>query len=82
VALPRKGALGLIDYEKAFCADQDPGRDIYALRGIDRSAGCLVVVRPDQYTANVLPLDALEDVAGFFSAVLLPARDAAVIRTG
>jgi phenol 2-monooxygenase len=82
LALPRKGALGLIDYEKAFCADQDPGRDIYALRGIDRSAGCLVVVRPDQYTANVLPLDALEDVAGFFSAVLLPARDAAVIRTG
>ena len=26
LARPRKGALGLIDYEKVFCVDPDPGR--------------------------------------------------------
>lgn len=74
LALPRKGALGLIDYEKAFCADPAPGRDIYELRGIDRAAGCLVVVRPDQHVAHVLALDALGELDAFLSAILLPAR--------
>jgi phenol 2-monooxygenase len=78
LALPRKGALGLIDYEKAFCVDPDPGRDIYALRGIERTAGCLVVVRPDQYVANVLPLDALDELDAFLSAFMLPARHAQI----
>ena len=73
LARPRKGALGLIDYEKVFCVDPDPGRDIYAMRGIDRASGCLIIVRPDQYVANVLPLDALNEVDAFFSAFLLPA---------
>jgi hypothetical protein len=82
LALPRKGALGLIDYEKAFCVDPGPGRDIYALRGIDRAWGCLVLVRPDQYVANVFPLDALDEVGAFFSAFMLPARDEAVLRRG
>jgi phenol 2-monooxygenase len=77
LALPRKGALGLIDYEKTFCVDPDPSRDIYPLRGIDRAAGCLVVVRPDQYVANVLSLDALDEVSAFFAAFLLPARSQA-----
>jgi phenol 2-monooxygenase len=72
LALPRKGALGLTDYEKAFCVDPDPGRDIYALRGIDRASGCLVLVRPDQYVANVLPLDAVDEVGAFFSVFMLP----------
>jgi phenol 2-monooxygenase len=80
LALPRKGALGLIDYEKAFCVDLDPGRDIYALRGIDRASGCLVVVRPDQYVANVLPLDELDTLDAFLSAFLLPARQEALLR--
>ena len=55
--LPRKGRYGLLDYEKMFCADIKSGHDIFALRGIDREAGCMVVVRPDQYVAQVLPLD-------------------------
>jgi phenol 2-monooxygenase (NADPH) len=80
LALPRKGALGLIDYEKAFCVDPGPGRDIYAMRGIDRAAGCLVVVRPDQYVANVLPLDALDEIGAFFAAFMLPARLEASLR--
>jgi phenol 2-monooxygenase (NADPH) len=82
LALPRKGALGLIDYEKAFCVDPGPGRDIYAMRGIDRAAGCLVLVRPDQYVANVLPLDALDETGAFFAPFLLPARHEAALRNG
>jgi phenol 2-monooxygenase (NADPH) len=73
LARPRKGALGLIDYEKAFCVDPDPGRDIYAMRGIDRDSGCLIVVRPDQYVANALPLDAHGELDAFFSVFMLPA---------
>ena len=65
--LPRKGTLGLIDYEKVFCADPRPGRDIFDLRGIDRELGCLVIVRPDQFVAHVLPLDARTDLSAFLS---------------
>lgn len=68
--LPRKGRFGLIDYEKAFCPDLKNGPDIFTLRGIDRDRGALVVVRPDQYVANVLPLEAHQALADFFSAFL------------
>ncbi|GGC82257.1 phenol 2-monooxygenase [Chelatococcus reniformis] len=67
--LPRKGRHGLIDYEKAFCADAAAG-DIFAMRAIDRAAGCVVIVRPDQYVADVLPLGARGEVAGFFARVM------------
>ena len=70
--LPRKGRLGLIDYEKVFCPDLKSGRDIFDLRGIDRERGCLVIVRPDQYVANVLPLDDHAALAAFFAAFMLP----------
>jgi phenol 2-monooxygenase len=70
VLLPRKGRFGLIDYEKMFCPD--PGaEDIFDLRGVDREAGCMVVVRPDQYVAHVLPLDAHDALTGFFDRILL-----------
>jgi phenol 2-monooxygenase len=75
--LPRKGRFGLIDYEKAFCAPRTDLRgsaDIFELRGIDREQGALVVVRPDQYVANVLPLDAHAGLAAFFAAFMLDAR--------
>jgi phenol 2-monooxygenase len=68
--LPRKGRFGLIDYQKAFCADLDHGPDIFVLRGIDRARGAMVVVRPDQYVAQVLPLDAHEELAAFFAGFL------------
>jgi phenol 2-monooxygenase len=67
--LPRKGRFGLIDYEKAF--RPDPAADVFALRGVDREAGCLVVVRPDQYVAQVLPLDGDAALAAFLAGVLL-----------
>jgi len=73
VLLPRKGGFGLVDYEKAFCPDPAAG-DIFRLRRIDRDAGCMVLVRPDQYVAHVLPLGAHQELADFLSGVLLDAR--------
>jgi phenol 2-monooxygenase len=70
--LPRKGRYGLHDYEKIFCADVKSGHDLFALRGIDRTAGCMVVVRPDQYVAQVLPLDAYKELAAYFDGFMLP----------
>ncbi len=72
--LPAKGRYGLRDYEKIFCPDRKGKPDIFDLRGIDREQGCMVVVRPDQYVADVLPLDAHAELAGFFDRFMLPAR--------
>jgi phenol 2-monooxygenase len=72
--LPRKGRYGLIDYEKMYCADIKGGQDIFAMRGIDRQAGCMVVVRPDQYVAQVLPLDAYSELAAYFDGFMLQAN--------
>ena len=55
--LPAKGRYGLRDYEKMFCPELRGGHDIFDMRGIDRDSGCVVVVRPDQYIAHVLPLE-------------------------
>ncbi len=71
--LPHKGRYGLIDYEKAFTPDWTTGTgDIFDLRGIDREHGALVVARPDQYVANVLPLDAYDDLTEFFAPLMRP----------
>ena len=69
VLRPAKGPFGLTDHEKVFC-----GTDVYEMRGIDREHGCLVVVRPDQYVAHVLPLDAHDELDAFLAGVLLPAQ--------
>ena len=68
--LPRKGRYGLCDYEKMFCPDLESGNDIFAMRGIDRNAGCMVVVRPDQYVAHIVPLDGYGQLAAFFDAFM------------
>jgi phenol 2-monooxygenase (NADPH) len=73
--VPQKGRYGLRDYEKIFCADIKSGNDIFAMRGIDREAGCVVVVRPDQYVARVLPLDGYQQLAAFFDGFMLPQSD-------
>jgi phenol 2-monooxygenase len=70
--LPSKGRYGLRDYEKLFCPDLKGGNDIFDMRGIDRDRGCVVVVRPDQYIAHVLPLDAYADLLAFFDGFMLP----------
>jgi phenol 2-monooxygenase len=78
--LPRKGRFGLLDYEKVFCADAK-GSDIFAMRGIDREIGCMVVVRPDQYVAQVLPLDGYKELAAYFDGFMLPQSDQDARRT-
>jgi phenol 2-monooxygenase len=70
---PKTGKLGLQDHEKVFCVDHKGVGDIYAMRGINREQGCMVVVRPDQYVAHVLPLDARQELTDFFAGILLPA---------
>jgi len=72
--LPRKGRYRLLDYEKMFCPDLKSGHDVFAMRGIDRRAGCMVVVRPDQYVGHVLPLDDFAGLAAYFDGIMLPAR--------
>ncbi|MEH2484944.1 FAD-binding monooxygenase [Bradyrhizobium sp. AZCC 2230] len=71
--LPRKGRYGLLDYEKMFCPDLKSGHDVFAMRGIDRKAGCMVVVRPDQYVAQVLPLHDFSALAAYFDGFMLQA---------
>jgi phenol 2-monooxygenase len=70
---PHKGRYGLCDYEKVFCADLKSGSDIFEMRGIDRNRGCVVLVRPDQYVSDVLPIDHHDEVARFFEGILLSA---------
>ncbi len=70
---PAKGPLGLIDYEKLFCPHLKSGVDIFDLRGVDRDRGALVVVRPDQYVAHVLPLDGHAELAAYFAGFLTAA---------
>ena len=69
--LPRKGRYGLLDYEKMFCPDLKGGHDVFTMRGIDRKTGCLVVVRPDQYVAQVLPFDDFAALAAYFDGFML-----------
>jgi phenol 2-monooxygenase len=55
-----------------FCPDLGSGRDIFDLRGIDRQSGCIVIVRPDQYVAHVLPIEAHGELADFFDGFMRP----------
>ena len=66
---PAKGKYGLRDYEKVFHAEE--GNDIFELRKIDRSMGCMVVVRPDQHIANILPLMAHKELTEFFDEFMI-----------
>jgi phenol 2-monooxygenase len=67
---PRCGALALRNWEKVYAAGI--GTDIFAERGLSRD-GVVVVVRPDQYVAAVLPLAATDELAAFFARNLVPA---------
>ncbi len=64
---PEVGPFKLTDYEKVYATD--PTADIFELRGLDRG-GVVVVVRPDQYVANVLPLTATAELGAFFAPLL------------
>ncbi|MFF2372094.1 FAD-binding monooxygenase [Agromyces sp. NPDC058110] len=65
---PATGPFGLTDYEKVYGVDADD--DIFETRGLSRD-GVVVVVRPDHYVAQVLPLTASGELAEFFRGALL-----------
>ncbi len=63
---PIVGPFELVDVNEIFAAaDRD---DIFDVRELSRD-GVLVVVRPDQYVAHVLPLDANEELAALFKPI-------------
>ncbi|MEL6588365.1 MAG: hypothetical protein AAFQ50_17290 [Pseudomonadota bacterium] len=64
---PATGTLGLRNPETVFCPD--PAQDIFDMRGIDRDAGALVLVRPDQYVAHVIPLDRQDILTDFLAQI-------------
>ncbi|EAR08625.1 FAD-dependent monooxygenase [Reinekea blandensis] len=68
---PMKGRLGLQDHEKIFCVDHKGEGDIFQMRGINRAQGCMIVVRPDQYIAHVLPIRATSELKVFFDGVFV-----------
>jgi phenol 2-monooxygenase len=72
---PKTGPLALTDWEKVFAAAPSAWcpTDIFDERGLSRD-GVVVVVRPDQYVAHVLPLTATGELAEFFGRSMLRAR--------
>lgn len=66
---PKVGPFKLIDYEKVYAVD--PSVNIFTERQID-PRGAIVVVRPDQYVAQILPLSATTALADFFGHIFLP----------
>ncbi len=64
VFLPHVGPFKIIDYEKIYAVDAKS--NIFDEREIDRN-GAVVVVRPDQYVAHILPLSATAELSEFFS---------------
>ena len=66
---PAKGKYGLHDYEKVYVST--PEKDIYQQRGINKEQGAIVLVRPDQHIASILPLDGFSQLTAFFAEFLL-----------
>ena len=68
---PFKGSLGLQDNDKMLSSVVKDEPDIFGKRGISRD-GCMMVVRPDQYIADIMPLDATARLTSFFSRIFIP----------
>jgi hypothetical protein len=43
----------------------------YDLRGIDRNSGCIVIVRPDQHIAAIMPTAAHAKLSEFFARFMI-----------
>ena len=67
---PQVGKFGLRDYEKVFTPDYKLGENIFEMRGVNKDKGALVIVRPDQYVAHVLPLDEPAAIGAFFEGFM------------
>jgi phenol 2-monooxygenase len=71
---------GILDINQIFAAGH--GRDIFQDRDISRD-GAIVVVRPDQYVAGVLPLNAREELTAFFAGhMTAPHQPGSVVQNG
>jgi phenol 2-monooxygenase (NADPH) len=68
---PHKGKYALYNYEKAFFALPNDNKNIYTLQGINQQRGCLVIVRTDQYIAQVLIVEKVDALEAFFYYVML-----------
>ncbi|WP_353115747.1 FAD-dependent monooxygenase [Microbacterium sp.] len=71
---PKTGPLGLTDWEKVYASGPSKwtAADVFADRGLSAD-GVVIVVRPDQYVAAILPLTAVDELAGFLEGAFLPA---------
>ncbi|UNK69985.1 FAD-dependent monooxygenase [Microbacterium sp. H1-D42] len=71
---PKSGPLGLTDWEKVYAAGPSKwtDTDIFEARELSRD-GVVIVVRPDQYVAAILPLDAVDELGEYLAGMLLPA---------
>ena len=67
---PEKGPFALRDYEKVFARDSRNGPDIFDVRGID-AKGAMILVRPDQFVGQVLPLTARAELVEFLDRAVL-----------
>lgn len=62
------------DYEKVFVDDESYHEgygDAYKNYGVDRTRGCVVAVRPDQYVAWVGDLDDFDELEAYFEGCLV-----------
>ena len=66
---PKVGEFQIPNLNKVWGVD--PADDIYAARGLSRD-GVVVVVRPDQYVAHVLPLTATAELSDFLTRIFTP----------
>jgi len=71
---PKTGPLGLTDWEKLYAAAPSHWSkgDIFAERELSRD-GVVIVVRPDQYVAAILPLGGVHELASFLEGAFLEA---------
>lgn len=77
-----KGEIAVLRWKKAFAAaiSEKIGGEVSVkaamggtystCAGIDRKSGCIVIVRPDQYVAHVLPIDADRELADSFEGFM------------
>ncbi len=68
---PKVGPFGLHTWEKVYA--EHPHESIFQAPGI-RAEGAVVVVRPDQYVAAVLPLSVHDGLAEFYRAIFTVER--------
>jgi phenol 2-monooxygenase len=69
---PKTGPLGLTDWEKVYAAAPShwSATDIFEARELSRD-GVVVVVRPDQYVAAILPIGAVDELESFLEGAFL-----------